>query len=88
MSVHSSEPWKAEKSGIYDANGRCVALRHPEAGKEWPANAILLAAAPKLLEACAELIRHFVPSRDKQTECQRIAFDAARAVIAKAEGHE
>ena len=45
----------------------------------------LIAAAPDLLAALRETIRQF-PARDKMHTLQRVAFDDARAAIAKATG--
>jgi len=50
-------------------------------------NAVLIAAAPDLLEACNEVCRvmAYAPFEELQTEL-RNAYDKCRAAIAKAEG--
>jgi hypothetical protein len=76
-------PWSAEKSGIYSNDGTCVAMRHPQAGREWVKNAPVLAAAPMMLialKATLELLDGLLEGDDKPEGAR--AF--ARSVIAKA----
>lgn len=71
--------------GIDDANPASAELR---------ANARLVAAAPELLEACQAMIEWDAREQDyavdfnARMELCRIAFDKARAAIAKATGEQ
>ena len=81
---HTPGPWKAEKPGIYSADGVCVAMRHPESGPEFTANARLIAAAPALLAACKRLLVSLewsIPA-DKMDRSEQV--DTLRAAIAAA----
>lgn len=99
---HTAGPWRPEKAGVYDANGQCVCRRHPEAEREWTANARLIAAAPALLAACEaatqqlvdlhaaiadmELGGRFVDDSINMLSEGQTAITAARAALALARG--
>lgn len=73
--------WEAHRSGVYEAvsGGRCVTMRHPEAGDEWIANRHLIAAAPDMLAVCQAVTESSIAP-----DCH--LMDIARAAIAKANG--
>lgn len=48
------------------------------------ADAALLAAAPDLAQSLRDVLRQFVPGRDKMTAEGRATYDRARAALAKA----
>lgn len=96
-----SEPWLighgVTRVEIHEADGKivCVVPRDDKYGRPYTetlAIAQLLAAAPKLLDACQAMIEwdareqdHAVDFYARMDLC-RLAFDKARAAIAKAEG--
>ena len=52
----SPPQWRSDMGEIYDANNKVVAFMRTQAGKYNVADAALIAAAPRLLEACKQLI--------------------------------
>jgi hypothetical protein len=100
MSAHTPGPWTDEsgdgsKWGVFDADGRAVALAQQIVSlrvdvyqAERTANARLIAAAPDLLAALVECVVDMQATEDfygPHTKAQEV-MAAARAAIAKAEG--
>ena len=75
---------------LRDQGFRFVKRGSPEYAEMFEANARLIAAAPALLEACQAMIERDDREQDHavdfsaRTELCRVAFDKARAAIAKA----
>lgn len=95
MSKHAPGPWTTRESATHVTvtNARGDAVFHDD--KRIPgvmADARLIAAAPELLEACMAMIEWDDREKDhavdfyKRTELCEIAFQKARAAIAKATG--
>lgn len=90
MRKHTPGPWRQNLylGGAYAIdhiapNGDILARVAVVDGlMESKANALLIAAAPDLLEACKKLITGW----QSDTDTLQVAIDAARAAIAKAEG--
>ena len=82
MSKHTPGPWKIYSDHSHDvqieAESTMIADLYTDDVPEFMDNALLIAAAPELLEALIDVVR--IADR-KTTE-----FDAARAAIAKATG--
>jgi len=94
MSKHTPGPWSIHHEfNVFDENGRCVAScggyssNFRDVEPENRANAMLIAAAPDLLEACRALLAAHSGicegdgDMGEDEDCAR-----ARAAIAKAEG--
>ena len=88
MSKHTSGPWTRSGHTVYSSRSQCLVVRlpaltdaygdeTPEQIERWDADALLIAAAPELLEVLEELDNTDSAMRD---------WDAVRAVIAKAKG--
>jgi hypothetical protein len=104
MSAHTPGPWTDEsgdgsKWGVFDADGRAVALAQQIVSlrvdvyqAERTANARLIAAAPDLLKHLRELVEIVdaaISAGDWKVDgcCDpSLSLDWARAAIAKAEG--
>jgi hypothetical protein len=83
--MHTTGPWEALKSGVY-SSALCVAMRHPEAGSEWDANARLIAAAPDLLAAVEDMMHDIEIFYAKYREPGSKYLVNLKAAIAKAKG--
>jgi hypothetical protein len=102
MSKHSPAPWSARGSTAYDANERPIPIDGGYQDLAWDgdpeaeANARLIAAAPKMLEALKQIAgaledwSSIPPPRDNTGEERALVVAAAlaRAVAALAEGKE
>lgn len=100
VSGHTPGPWQAARAGssvvgipIVGPGGRAIGSLHwahlpglADFNKEQLANALLIAAAPDLLEALRELERVY-ETGDFDSEFKP-ALEKARAAIAKAEGKQ
>lgn len=92
MTKHTKGPWYIENHKIKCAGGYSVADIHGAKTSEGLANAALIAAAPKMLEALKELLEWAenacgCSGNDEVFGCQNdAALKAARAAIAGAEG--
>jgi hypothetical protein len=89
MTAHTAGPWKTNISihpddQVFDATGVMVAdckwTNHVHTERE--ANALLIAAAPELLDA----LKGLLAISDRYTGVGLREVDAARTAIAKAEG--
>lgn len=98
MNNHTKGPWKTEKNGVHSwhiaainspVNNDWIEVWSPSANcgdeETMEANARLIAAAPELLEALAELA-DYVDERTGDNECRTL--ENARAAIAKARGSD
>lgn len=85
MSKHTPGPWEARGAGVF-AVGRYIGATGDEDsdGDEQVANARLMAVAPEMLDAL-KMCADWMDAREKKGAGPRVV-DAARLVIAKAEG--
>ena len=90
----SPSPWKHTPAdeythaGIDDANGHGVGETYEIAGKDETAetaNARLIAAAPKLYEACYEMLRYYY-EQNKNTTVFNTALELMKQAVAEAAG--
>ena len=90
----SPAPWKHTPAdeythaGIDDANGRGVGETYEIAGKDETAetaNARLIAAAPKLYEACYEMLRYYY-EQNTNTTVFNTALELMKQAVAEAAG--
>ena len=90
----SPAPWKHTPAdeythaGIDDANGRGVGETYEIAGKDETAettNARLIAAAPKLYEACYEMLRYYY-EQNTNTTVFNTALEMMNQAVAEAAG--
>lgn len=109
MSKHTKGPWIVDDRHVHPENGLVYSQGHIEddvivcvdtdarvgglLSETDKANLRLISAAPDLLEACKDLMRHYAagvtPSTDLSGNSQTDAIlRYARAAIAKAEGRE
>lgn len=79
---HTPEPWKV--SGIHVVAGPHIVCAMGESRKMWSANAPLIAAAPDQNSALRDLVRLHDEGFDRPEQF-RLAWEAGRAAIAKAE---
>ena len=86
--MHTPGPWTPGLSGVYDEEGFCVAMRHPQDCGRYARNAQLISAAPELLEALVFAVDRFetLVDAEEATELDVECLNNARAVIAKARG--
>ena len=92
MSKHTPGPWQFsfESDRFVSASSGIVCTRPSvsaggAAGRNWKANARLIAAAPELLEALNTMLTHMGMDED---EWNKPTFDKARDAIAKAKGEQ
>ena len=90
----SPAPWRHTPAdeythaGIDDANGRGVGETYEIAGKDETAetaNARLIAAAPKLYEACYEMLRYYY-EQNTNTTVFNTALELMKQAVAEAAG--
>lgn len=74
---HTPVPWKAEKSGIYDAEGYCVVRRHPQDDGRYGANAAFIVRARNNHDALLAAAKRVLQGR-----CLSIDFDHNRTLEA------
>jgi hypothetical protein len=94
MTMNSKSPWTVDYSGparlaVNDKDGRSIFLGNlqNEDGDEDEANAILIAAAPELLEALQGLLKNAPPPKGIRKDFAYILYlEAAKKAIAKATG--
>lgn len=95
---HTPGPWKfiLSESGVRNNGGFICFLpkptrytgqdqRYEEETKEWECNALLIAAAPELLEALQGFVE--IGKRNMENPKYDGYFEAARAAISKATGN-
>lgn len=94
MAQHSPAPWRTAWDGerqadlvVVDANNRavCLVAQHSRQDSRTMANASMLAAAPKLLEACQILVEHIDMHPKALLAIGPGNVDIARAAIAAAQ---
>ena len=88
---HTPGPWHVERTGRHDSAGRMVVSGNfclssvSNLHGNADANARLIASAPELLEACKMMLEDLAEYESPKKGYFKSA-EAARAVIAKAEG--
>lgn len=88
---HTPGPWLYQHGAIYSAYGAYLAnLRDPFGNyltEKTDAHGHLMAAAPELCDALADLMHEYVPDDDSEPDPKtRAVIERCRAAIAKSEG--